>query len=256
MIECQEVVKEYSRGLWRKKRKRVLDGVSLTIRPGETYALCGMSGSGKSTLGRVMLGLIPATGGHVCYDGKELSTILRSREEAKMFRCRNQILFQNPQAALYPDFTIRRLLEEPYHIHAASLGALDWDWIYECLRRVRLDGEILDRYPAQLSGGQLQRVSLARLLFLRPSFIVLDEPTTMLDPTAQEEIILLLKELQRTEHLTYLYISHQLDIVRYMADTVGVLHEGKIVAQGTVADILNHPRHPFVQAFVKEFDQL
>lgn len=253
MIECRSVTQEYSRGFWQKKRRRVLSNLSFSLRRGETYALCGMSGAGKSTVGRVMLGLLPVTAGDVLYEGRFLREMLRSPEERKAFRCANQILFQNPQAALYGDFPVRRLLEEPYRVHAARLGAIDWDQILTFLRRVRLDEEILDRYSAQLSGGQLQRLFLARILLLRPSFLVLDEPTAMLDPTAQEEVIRLLKDLQQAQGLTYLFISHHLGLVRYLADTVGVLKDGAIIEEGPADDILTHPKTPFVQDFVRQF---
>ena len=255
MIECRNIVKEYRRGFWQRKAERVLSGISLSLHDGETYAVCGLSGSGKSTLGRVLLGLIPATGGEIFYDGKELQEILRVPSERKEFRRRHQILFQDPQGSLYPDFPIRRLMKEPYRVHRSDLGAPDWIRIDECLRRVGLDGEILDRYPAQLSGGQIQRVCLARLLLLRPSFLVLDEPTAMLDPTAQEEILRLLKELQKAEGLTYFFVSHDLDLVRYMADTVGILHEGVIIEEGPAKEILSQPRTSFVQKFVRQFSQ-
>lgn len=255
MIECRNIVKEYRRGFWQRKAERVLSGISLSLRDGETYAVCGLSGSGKSTLGRVLLGLIPATGGEIFYGGKALREILRVPAERKAFRRRHQILFQDPQGSLYPDFSIRRLMEEPYRVHRDDLGAPDWTWIDECLRRVRLNREILDRYPAQLSGGQLQRVCLARLLILRPSFLVLDEPTAMLDPTAQEEILRLLKELQRAEGLTYFFVSHDLDLVRYMADTVGILHEGVIIEEGAAKTVLSHPRTAFTQKLVQQFFQ-
>ncbi|MGP1584911.1 MAG: ABC transporter ATP-binding protein [Schwartzia sp. (in: firmicutes)] len=253
MIECHHVTQEYSRGFWQKKRHRVLSDLSFSLRRGETYALCGMSGAGKSTVGRVLLGLLPVTSGDVLYDGRSLREMLRSPAERKAFRCENQMLFQNPQAALYGDFPVRRLLEEPYRIHAARLGAVDWDHILASLRRVRLDEEILDRYPAQLSGGQLQRLFLARILLLQPSFLVLDEPTAMLDPTAQEDVMRLLKELQQTEGLTYLFISHHLGLVRYLADTVGVLKDGGIIEEGSAKDILAHPKTPFVRDFVRQF---
>ena len=180
---------------------------------------------------------------------------MRVPSERKEFRRRHQILFQDPQGSLYPDFPIRRLMEEPYRVHRSDLGAPDWTRIDECLRRVGRDGEILDRYPAQLSGGQLQRVCLARLLLLRPSFLVLDEPTAMLDPTAQEEILRLLKELQREEGLTYFFVSHDLDLVRYMADTVGILHEGVIIEEGAAKTVLSHPRTAFTQKLVQQFSQ-
>ena len=255
MIECRNIVKEYRRGFWQRKAERVLSGISLSLREGKTYAVCGLSGSGKSTLGRVLLGLIPATGGEIFYGGKALREILRVPAERKAFRRRHQILFQDPQGSLYPDFSIRRLMEEPYRIYRGDLGAPDWTWIDECLRRIRLDREILDRYPAQLSGGQLQRVCLARLLILRPSFLVLDEPTAMLDPTAQEEILRLLKELQRAEGLTYFFVTHDLDLVRYMADTVGILHEGVIIEEGAAKTVLSHPRTAFTQKLVQQFSQ-
>ena len=157
MIECRNIVKEYRRGFWQRKAERVLSGISLSLHDGETYAVCGLSGSGKSTLGRVLLGLIPATGGEIFYDGKELQEILRVPSERKEFRRRHQILFQDPQGSLYPDFSIRRLMEEPYRVHRSDLGAPDWTRIDECLRRVRLDGN------ARSSGARSRHLCAARL---------------------------------------------------------------------------------------------
>ena len=248
MVSVANIKKTYN-------NKIVIEDLSLSVKAGDLAVIVGPSGCGKSTLGRVLLGLIPATGGEISYGGKALREILRDPAARKAFRRRHQILFQDPQGSLYPDFSIRRLMEEPYRIYRGDLGAPDWTWIDECLRRVRLDGEILDRYPAQLSGGQLQRVCLARLLILRPSFLVLDEPSAMLDPTAQEEILRLLKELQRAEGLTYFFVSHDLDLVRYMADTVGILHEGVIIEEGAAKTVLSHPRTAFTQKLVRQFSQ-
>ena len=164
------------------------------------------------------------------------------------------MIFQNPQASLYENFPIRRLLEEPYRIHAAAMGAPDWAWIKACLEKVSLASDILDRYPAELSGGQLQRLSIARVLTMQPSFVVLDEPTAMLDPTVQVQIMRLLKDLQREEHLTYLFISHDLDLVRFLADDVGIMCRGRMVEQGRADEVLSAPREEFTREFIAAFD--
>ena len=254
MIKCQAVTKKFYSGFLKKRCHPVLQDITLTIADGHTYALCGASGSGKSTLGRILLGLADPSAGDVVYDDVSIRYWMASRRAEKNFRRRNQIVFQNPQATLYPDFTIRQLLEEPYRIHSSALGAPDWDWIEICLEKVKLPLNLLSRYPGQLSGGELQRVCIARSLIMRPSFLVLDEPTAMLDPTVQMKLICLLKELQQTEKLTYLFISHDLDLARYMADEAGFLYRGKMIEQGPAQLVLQQPQRSFTRQFIRAFD--
>jgi ABC-type glutathione transport system ATPase component len=254
MIKCQAVTKNFYSGFFKKRCHPVLQAISLTIAEGHTYALCGASGSGKSTLGRILLGLVAPSAGNVFYDDVSIQHWMTSRRKEKDFRQRNQIVFQNPQATLYPDFTIRQLLEEPYRIHSYLLGAPDWDWIEVCLKKVKLSLDLLNRYPEQLSGGQLQRVCIARSLLMRPSFLVLDEPTAMLDPTVQMQLICLLKELQQTEKLTYLFISHDLNLARYMADEAGFIYQGRLVEQGPAELVLQQPQITFTRQFIRAFD--
>ena len=188
------------------------------------------------------------------YGDEPLADRLRTRAAEQEFRRHNQMIFQNPQASLYENFPIRRLLEEPYRIHAAAMGAPDWARILACLEKVGLGADLLDRYPAELSGGQLQRLSIARVLTMQPSFIVLDEPTAMLDPTVQVQIMHLLKDLQRKERLTYLFISHDLDLVRFLADDVGIMCRGRMVEQGRADEVLSAPREEFTREFIAAFD--
>ena len=254
MVRCEGIVKVFHSGFFSQQRYLALQGVSLAMQAGRTYALCGLSGSGKSTLGRILLGLVLPSAGEVFYDDASLTELIGSRSQEKAFRRRHQILFQNPQATLYENFTIRQLMEEPYRIHRQSMGEPDWDWIETCLRKVRLPMDILPRYPGQLSGGQLQRVCLARVLTMQPDFLVLDEPTAMLDPTVQVQVVCLLKELQQTERLTYFFISHDLDLVRYLADDVGIIHQGKILEQGPASRVLAEPQEAFTRQFIQGFD--
>lgn len=254
MMRCEHIGKVFRSGFMGGGAVTALEDVSLTVAEGTTYALCGLSGSGKSTLGRIVLGLIPATSGDVYYGETKLAEHLATRAAEQAFRRQNQMIFQNPQASLYENFPMRRLMEEPYRIHAAAMGAPDEGRIFACLEKVGLSPDILGRYPAELSGGQLQRLCIARVLTMHPSFIVLDEPTAMLDPTVQVQIMRLLKDLQREEHLTYLFISHDLDLVRFLADDVGIMCRGRMVEQGRADEVLSAPREEFTREFIAAFD--
>ena len=223
-----------------------VDGVNLDIEEGETFGLVGESGSGKSTLGRCILRLIEPTSGHIWFDGREL-TVIRG-EVLRQTRLRMQIVFQNPIASLDPRMRVGQAVAEPLRVHRRLTSQDARDAVSELLRRVGLNPEVAESYPHELSGGQCQRIAIARALALEPKFIVLDEPTSSLDVSVQAQIVNLLKELQTDLGLTYLFISHDLALVSYLADRVGVMYLGKLMEVGGAVDVLRDGQHPYTMA--------
>lgn len=223
-----------------------VDGVDLSIEEGETFGLVGESGSGKSTLGRCILRLLTPTSGRIWFGEAEL-TALRG-ERLRRTRLRLQIVFQNPMASLDPRMRAGQTIAEPLRVHRKMTAAEARDRVEELLRRVGLHPEVADKYPHELSGGQCQRIAVARALALEPRFIVLDEPTSSLDVSVQAQIVNLLKELQKDLGLTYLFITHDLALVSYLADRVGVMYLGKLMEVGGAVDVLQHGQHPYTRA--------
>ncbi len=229
-----------------RARVHAVDGVDLAIEEGETFGLVGESGSGKSTLGRCILRLVRPTAGHIWFGDEDL-TALRG-EALRKTRLRLQIVFQNPMASLDPRMRAGQTIAEPLRVHRGLTTEEARDRVKELLRRVGLHPEVADKYPHELSGGQCQRIAVARALALEPRFIVLDEPTSSLDVSVQAQIVNLLKELQRELGLTYLFITHDLALVSYLADRVGVMYLGKLMEVGGAVDVLQHGQHPYTMA--------
>lgn len=233
-------------GLVRKGLIRAVDGVSLEVERGETFGLVGESGSGKSTLGRCLLRLLEPTAGRVWFDGVELTAL--QGDALRRTRRRMQIVFQNPVGSLNPRTVVRRIVSEPIVVHEGA----SWDEAEprcrELLRRVGLHEEVLAKYPHELSGGQCQRVAIARALALDPTFLVLDEPTSSLDVSVQAQIVNLLKELQRDLGLTYLFITHDLSLISYLADRAAVMYLGKLAEVGDARKVLEGGLHPYTRA--------
>lgn len=229
-----------------RARVHAVDGVDLEIQPGETFGLVGESGSGKSTLGRCILRLIDPSSGHVWFDGQDL-TSLRG-ERLRKTRLRMQIVFQNPVASLDPRMSVAQTIAEPIRVHLGASPAEARERVLELLRRVGLHSEVAEKYPHELSGGQCQRIAVARALTLQPRFIVLDEPTSSLDVSVQAQIVNLLKELQAELGLTYLFITHDLALVSYLADRVGVMYLGRLMEVGGAVEVLEHGQHPYTRA--------
>ncbi len=227
---------------------RALDGIDLSIRKGETLGLVGESGCGKSTLGRVILRLLPATAGSVIFEGKDV--LGSSEKEMKAFRRHMQIVFQNPYASLDPRMTIRQIIQEPLEVHNAAVGSELRDQVLGLLKLVGLSEEMADRYPHEFSGGQRQRVGIARALALRPKLIVADEPVSALDVSVQAQILNLLINLKSEFQLTYLFIAHNLDVVRYVSDRIAVMYLGRIVEIGECDDVYKTPLHPYTKALI------
>ena len=228
---------------------RAVDGVSLRVRRGETMGLVGESGCGKSTLGRLMLRLLEPTFGRVVYDGRDLTPL--SQRALRPLRRRMQIIFQDPYSSLNPRMTVREIVGEAITIHKlARTRADEQARIAALLDRVGLRTDAMDRYPHEFSGGQRQRIGIARALAVEPEFIVCDEPTSSLDVSIQAQIVNLLVELQETMGLSYLLVSHDLQVVEHLSHRVAVMYLGKIVEQAPADRLYDEPRHPYTRALL------
>jgi oligopeptide transport system ATP-binding protein len=227
---------------------RAVDGISFDIYRGETLGLVGESGSGKSTTGRVILQLDEATEGSVTFEDKELTET--KGEDLRKLRPRMQMIFQNPHASLNPRMTVGTIIAEPLKEHKKSKGDERQRRVAELLSLVGLEPKHANRYPHEFSGGQRQRIGIARAIALSPDFIVCDEPIAALDVSIQAQVVNLLEDLQDVLGLTYLFISHDLSMVRHIADRVAVMYLGKIMELADVDDLYNDPKHPYTQALL------
>ncbi|MFP6637290.1 MAG: dipeptide ABC transporter ATP-binding protein [Nitrospinaceae bacterium] len=228
---------------------RAVDNINLDIPKGSTVALVGESGCGKTTLGESILKLTPDAQGEVFYNDQNIMSL--KGEPLKRFRKNLQIVFQDPFGSLQPRMTIERIVGEGLEVHHPMLSVEERSKrISRVLEEVGLRASIMERYPHEFSGGQRQRIAIARALILEPKFLVLDEPTSALDVSVQAQVLNLLKELQVRHQLTYLFISHNLSVVRYMADTVAIMYLGKIVEQAPVDDLFQNPRHPYTRSLL------
>ncbi len=227
---------------------RALDGVDLTIEEQETMGVVGESGSGKTTLGRVILGLVPPTSGQVIFAGQKLDTLRRG--EMRRLRSSMQAVFQNPYDSFDPRFSVLQSIAEPLRTHTTLRDRELLARARELLEQVGMPGDILYRYPHEFSGGQLQRIAVARALALNPRFIVLDEPTSSLDVSVQAQIINLLERLQVEHKLTYLFITHHLGVVQHISNRIAVMYVGKVVELSTTVAIFEGALHPYTQALL------
>lgn len=252
ILEAKDLVKEFPirGGLFGRKIGKVsaVDGVTIALAESETLGLVGESGCGKSTTGRLLLHLITPTSGTVEFEGVDIGTL--SENEMQKIRRRMQIVFQDPYASLNPRRTVGETLSEPLKYHFGRSDAESADRIRELLQVVGLSPEHSNRYPHEFSGGQRQRVGIARALVLDPKMIVLDEPVSALDVSIQAGVINLLKKLQDELGIAYVFIAHDLSVVRHISNRVAVMYLGHIVEQGDRLDIYEHPKHPYTRALI------
>jgi len=260
LIEVRNLIKVFALGesAWggpAKGHVRAVDDVSLDIHDGETLGLVGESGSGKSTLGRLILRLIQPTSGTVRFDDR-IDVLAASASQMRRLRRDMQIIFQDPFASLDPRMKVSDILAEPAIIHGGSNGSGAQLTPAELLRAVGMDASALNKFPHEFSGGQRQRIGIARALALRPRFIVADEPVSALDVSVGAQIINLLAQLQRDFRLTYLFISHSMPVVRYLATRIAVMYRGKLVELGEAEQVMSRPAHEYTRSLLAATPEL
>lgn len=254
LFEVENLVKHYPvrRGAFLGRSGgvvRAVDGVSFTLRRGETLGIVGESGCGKSTLARVLLRLVEPTSGRAVLAGENLFEL--EAREMRVRRRRLQIIFQDPFASLNPRMTVAEIVREPWAIFPGVVPRGEWrERIADLLTRVGLNADDAHRYPHQFSGGQRQRIGIARSLALNPEIVICDEPVSALDVSIQAQVINLLEEIQEAFGLSYLFIAHDLSVVRHISDRVAVMYLGKFVELGTWQEIYERPTHPYTQALL------
>lgn len=227
---------------------KAVDDVSFSIQKGETLGLVGESGCGKSTTGRMILRLLEPTSGKISFEGKDITNL--SNTELRTIRSQMQMIFQDPFASLNPRHTVEKILEEPLIVHDVKDKKERKRKVKELLEIVGLNESHLKRYPHQFSGGQRQRIGIARALILNPKLIIADEPVSALDVSIQAQVLNLLKDLQKNFDLTFLFIAHDLGVVRHISDRVGVMYLGRIVELADSEDVYTNPKHPYTQALL------
>jgi len=227
---------------------RAVDGVDFTVRKGETLGLVGESGCGKSTTGRAILQLYKPTAGHVFFGDTDLTTL--RGEELRKQRRQMQMIFQDPYASLNPRMTVGSIIAEPLQVHGLATGKARTERVQELLRVVGLNAYYVNRYPHEFSGGQRQRIGIARALAVQPSFIVADEPISALDVSIRAQVINLMEDLQSEFDLTYLFIAHDLSVVRHISDRIAVMYLGKVVELADRAELYQNPLHPYTKALL------
>jgi ABC-type oligopeptide transport system ATPase subunit len=251
LLEVHSLTKSYPRQagwLGRPQENFVVQGVSFSIGQGETLGLVGESGSGKSTVARMVLGLVPPTSGEVLFAGQSVTQA--SPSALRKLRRHIQPVFQDPYAALNPRMKVAEIIQEPFKIHQSDGDAPERD-PRALLAAVGLEESALKRYPHEFSGGQRQRINIARALALQPQLLILDEPVSALDVSVGAQIVNLLRQLQQSFQLTYLFISHSMPLVRYLSTNIAVMHAGRLVEMGECESLCHNPRDPYTQSLLE-----
>jgi ABC-type oligopeptide transport system ATPase subunit len=250
LLQVKGVTKVFDRGWlpWRRHQIAAVDDVSLNLEEGETLGVVGESGSGKSTLLRLVLRLFQPTAGDIFFRDRNIAKLEGS--DLKAMRRQLGAVFQDPTSSFNPRHSIRNILLAPLEVHDVGTRESRFKQIGDLLERVGLSASMMERFPHQLSGGQQQRVAIARAIILRPALVVADEPTSALDVSVQAQILNLFKEMKRELGLTYLFVSHNLAVIRYVSDRVAVMKVGKIVEHGTSLQIFANPQHEYTKALL------
>ncbi|AIQ33428.1 peptide ABC transporter substrate-binding protein [Paenibacillus sp. FSL R5-0345] len=252
LVDVNNLKKHFSKGkdIWGRDTSvlKAVDGVSFQIRQGETFGLVGESGSGKSTVGRCLLRLYDYTDGEVSFDGQPLSKL--GEKQLKPFRRRIQSIFQDPYSSLNPSLNVLDLISEPMKIHGVHEGDERIEAVAALLDKVGLKREHLYRFPHEFSGGQRQRISIARALSVKPEFVVCDEPISALDVSVQAQVVNMLEDLQSEFGLTYLFVAHDLSMVRHISDRIGVMYGGRLVEVAESDELYENPIHPYTKALL------
>jgi oligopeptide/dipeptide ABC transporter ATP-binding protein len=253
LLHVEDLVKHFpvrSSQLFRRQRDFVhaVEGVNLEVRRGQTLGLVGETGCGKSTLARCIMRLYDITSGRITFDGRDISTL--SRRSMRPVRRDIQMIFQDPYGSLNPRRRVGSIIGDPFAIHGIASGSERKRMVQEIMERVGLNPEHFNRFPAEFSGGQRQRIGVARALAFRPKLVICDEPVSALDVSIQAQIINLLADLQKEFGLTYIFIAHDLSVVRHVSDTVAVMYLGQITEIAPTAQLWDHPRHPYTDALL------
>ena len=252
LLETKNLSKYFTgkKGLLNRQPAQVkaVDHVSLTVNKGETLGLVGESGCGKSTLGRTILRLIPATEGQVLYNGEDILTY--DKKKIWEMRRKLQIIFQDPYSSLNPRMTVYDLISAPLEVYKIGTKAERREMVEEILQEVGLDKQYLNRFPHEFSGGQRQRIGIARALILNPEFVVCDEAVSALDVSVRAQVLNLMRNMQQKKNLTYLFISHDLSVVRHISDRIAVMYLGSVAEVAEKAQLYSNPMHPYTKALL------
>jgi peptide/nickel transport system ATP-binding protein/oligopeptide transport system ATP-binding protein len=236
-------------GFRKKEAVRAVDDISFFIKKGETFGLVGESGCGKSTCGKVILRLFDPTDGKICFDGQDITCL--NKKEMKKFRREMMIIYQDPFASLDPRMTIGSIIAEPMEVHGLTGSREEKEErVVDLMEKVGLTPDQMNRYPHEFSGGQRQRIGIARALVTNPKFIVADEPVSALDVSIQAQIINLLRDLQKELHIAYLFIAHDLSVIKHISDRIAVMYLGKIVEMTSKKELFDNPLHPYTEALL------
>ena len=248
LVEVKHLKKYFHQG--HPDEVHAVDDVTFSIRRGEVFGLVGESGSGKTTTGRCVLNLYQPTAGQILYRGQDVTALKRGRA-FKKFHHETAMIFQDPYSSLDPRMAVRDIIAEGLKVHQQTSSRQELDQrVAETMELVGLTPDVMNRYPYEFSGGQRQRIGIARALATDPEFVVADEPLSALDVSIQAQIVQLMEHLKATKQLTYLFIAHDISMVKYISDRIGVMYHGKLVELGTADEIVNHPLHPYTKSLL------